>query len=204
MYDDVPSPIDLRLPCDARAWAETAMSKRPHRTTFFERLAIDIAALHREDARILELGSGPGFLASHVLATLPSVRYVALDFSSAMHAMARDRLDARIERVSFLERDFLDPAWSSGLGRFDAVVTMQAVHELRHKRRATELHRAVRSLLVPFGSYFVCDHFVGEGGMANERLFMRVDEQRDALERAGFERVEKVLELGGLVLHRAW
>jgi predicted methyltransferase len=43
-------------------------------------------------------------------------------------------------------------------------MTNQAVHELRHKRHARELHRQVARLLTPGGSYLVCDHFCGPGG----------------------------------------
>jgi predicted methyltransferase len=49
---------------------------------------------------------------------------------------------------------------------------MQAVHELRHKCHARELHAQVLQLLSPGGIYLVCDHYLGEGGMANDRLYM--------------------------------
>jgi len=90
-----------------------------------------------------------------------------------------------------------------GLSPFDAVVTNQAVHELRHKQRALGLHVQVRSLLSRGGLYLVCDHYLGEDGMKNAELYMSEDEQRAALSAAGFVRVERVVSLRGLVLHRA-
>ena len=197
---DVPSPIDLRLMSDARPWAETALARRPVRPEFFDAFAREIA---RADARVLELGSGPGFLADHLLRAMPSLRYVALDFSPAMHELAAERLGERAARVRFVERSFREPAWVDGLGRFDVVVTHQAVHELRHKDHATALHAQVRPLLAVTGRYLVCDHFLGEGGLSNDQLYMTVDEQRDALSAAGFENVEPVLVKGGLALHGA-
>jgi SAM-dependent methyltransferase len=204
MFSDVPSPIDLRRAEDARQWAELAMSRRPWRAEFFAAFAAAIGPCFSGDKRrVLELGSGPGFLAEHLLRTHPDLTYVAFDFSSAMHELAVQRLGTLAERVRFIERSFGDIAWAHDLGEFEFVVTHQAVHELRHKHRALTLHMQVRELLVPQGSYLVCDHFIGEGGMSDDQLYMSVAEQRHALLAAGFERVEQVLLKGGLVLHRA-
>ena len=200
MTIDVPSPIDLRLMTDARPWSETALARRPARPEFFDTFA---RLIGRDGVRVLELGSGPGFLADHLLRALPHLDLVALDFSPAMHQLAAERLGERAARVSFVERSFREPAWSDGLGPFDAVVTHQAVHELRHKDYAATLHSQVRPLLADGGCYLVCDHFLGEGGLSNDQLYMTVDEQRDALLRAGFGQVETVLVKGGLALHRA-
>ncbi len=203
MIEDVPSPIDLRLMADAREWEATAMSKRPWRTEFFAQFAAAIASAPIHVCRILELGSGPGFLAEHLLRKLPSVSYVALDFSPAMHQLAAERLGLLASRVQFAERSFREADWANGLGQFECVVTNQAVHELRHKCHASALHGQVRRLLSPGGCYLVCDHFAGEGGMRNEQLYMSVREQQSALLGAGFSKVEQLLLKGGLVLHHA-
>ncbi len=98
---------------------------------------------------------------------------------------------------------FLDSDWSAGLGEFDFIITNQAVHELRHKRHAINLHIAVRALLRPQVSYWVCDHYAGDDGMSNDQLYMTVQEQKAALIEAGFTKVDQLLAKGGLVLHRA-
>ncbi len=202
MDHDVPSPIDLRLMSEASEWESTAMSKRPWRTEFFAEFAAAIKAAPIPVGRVLELGSGPGFLAEQLLQALPSASYVALDFSPAMHQLAKARLGPLSARVQFVERSFRVPAWTQGLGLFEVIVTNQAVHELRHKRYALELHRQAKELLAPGGVYLVCDHFAGEGGMKNDQLYMSVSEQSNALANAGFA-VEQLLHKGGLVLHRA-
>lgn len=178
------------------------MAKRPWRTDFFAVIARDVGAAAPAGA-VLELGAGPGFLAGYLLDALPAISYVWLDFSPAMHALARQRLGPSTARAKFIERSFKDVDWEQGLGTFDSVVTMQAVHELRHKRHAVALHRAVRRVISPGGPYLVCDHFAGDGGMVNHDLYMTIDEQSDCLRTAGFERIEVVLQRGGLVLHRA-
>ncbi|MEC5386884.1 class I SAM-dependent methyltransferase [Uliginosibacterium sp. H3] len=203
MIQDVPSPVDLRVMADAREWAATAMEKRPQRPEFFSRFASEILASPRPVHSILELGSGPGFLAKHLLQTLPAISYVALDFSNAMHQLAEERLGPLASRVEFVQRSFREADWAADLGRFDCVVTNQAVHELRHKHYARALHAEVRKLLTPGGLYLVCDHFCGEGGLKNDQLYMTVDEQRTALLDTGFTQVDQLLLKGSLVLHCA-
>src|SRR5262245_58341390 len=148
MVEDVPSPVDLRLMSDAVAWEASALARRPCRPQFFAAISAAVAASATPSARILELGSGPGFLALRLLEDHPDISYVALDFSPAMHELAAKRLVDFGDRVSFIEQSFREVDWSSGLGRFDCVVTLQAVHELRHKRHALALHRAVKQVLV--------------------------------------------------------
>jgi 16S rRNA G1207 methylase RsmC len=152
---------------------------------------------------VLELGSGPGFLAEHILQVMPESSYVLLDISPAMHALAAARLGILNDRVEFVQRSFKEAGWESQLGNFQCVVTNQAVHELRNKRHAVTLHSQVRAILYAGGSYFVCDHFVGDGGMTNQQLYMTVDEQAEALHQAGFRHVRQVMLKGSLVLHHA-
>ncbi len=200
---DVPSPIDLRTMKDALVWEASALEKRPWRTEFFAEFIAAIGRAPGAIHNVLELGSGPGFLAAEVLPAFPQIRYSALDFSPAMHQLARARVAPWRERAEFIERNFRDAAWSTELDEFDCVVTNQAVHELRHKAHALGFHRQVRSLLRRNGVYLVCDHFAGAGGMRDERLYMTVEEQRIALLAAGFTSVTSLMEKGGLVLHQA-
>jgi SAM-dependent methyltransferase len=197
---DVPSPIDLRSMVDARQWAESAMVKRPWREEFFDTIEQQLPS---GDITVLDLGSGPGFLAQRLLRTNRTIRYVAIDFSAAMHELAGERLGLMADRVRFIEADFKQAGWAKDLPSFHAVVTMQAVHELRHKRHAPNLYATVRSLLRSGGVFLMCDHFAGEGGMVDGELFMTPDEHADALKAAGFCHPVLLLKRGGLVLFRA-
>src|SRR5262249_54030107 len=106
---------------------------------FVDELRVRAAHLNGTSLRVLELGSGPGFLALRILDALPSTDYTMLDFSQAMHELARERLGHRMHNVRPILADFKSADWSMGLGAFDAVVTNQAVHELRHKKHALAL-----------------------------------------------------------------
>jgi SAM-dependent methyltransferase len=200
---DVPSPIDLKSITDAEVWADSAMAKRPYREQFFRAFVQQLGPLCSVPSSVLELGAGPGFLAQRLLEAYPLVEYTALDLSPAMHALARARLGPLRARVRFMEADFKGPGWSAPLPRYQAVVTMQAVHELRHKRHAPRLYQAVRELLIPGGVFLICDHVCGEGGTQDKALYMTLDEHKSALHEGGFVSVSEVRREGSLVLYRA-
>jgi SAM-dependent methyltransferase len=196
---DVPSPINLQDDNDARAWAEKAIVLRPYRTRFFEIMAGKIVSTGMSLPRVLELGSGPGFLIEHVLKSGTKTDYEALDFSEAMHNLARERLGWLADGIRFHLADFKKNNWQAGLGRFDFVLTMQAVHELRHKEYAPGLFAAVRELLGEGGVFLYCDHHCGEGGIDNAGLYMTPQEQEATLLQC-FENATMLHAEGSLIL----
>jgi SAM-dependent methyltransferase len=201
---DVPCPIDYLQVEEARKWADHATERRPWRADMLRALAKHVADLsHGRPVRLLELGSGPGFLAQEILAIAPEVNYVGLDVSAAMHYLSKERNSQKAGKIQLIERSFKSGEWSCGLGIFDLVVTNQAVHELRHKRHAATLHKQVAELLAPGGAYLVSDHFLGEGAMTNAELYMTQDEQLECLLEAGFNDVKRLFQIGDLVLHKA-
>lgn len=199
---DVPSPIDLCDPRDARQWERTAQA-RPGRSDMFQAIGWELVGFGKANLSILDLGSGPGFLATYILDALPEAQLTLLDFSAPMHELAQERLGARAGPVTFVERSFKESGWSHGLGPYDVVVTNQAVHELRHKGHAPGLHAAVKGILRLGGTYLVSDHFFGADGVQNDQLYMTVAEHREALLNAGFSEVQQVARAGSLVMHRA-
>lgn len=196
--DDVPTPIDFHDPEHARQWVVDTAQRRPFRPRFF---AAFCAALPQHAIDVLELGSGPGQLAREILTHCNVRSYSALDFSAAMHALAGEHLGALAQRVTFVMRDFRDPAWTLGLGPFDAIVTMQAAHETRHKRHLVPFLARARTVLAPTGVLLYCDHFAG--GTANPALVVERDEQPAALHAAGFATVSRLYEEGGMALYSA-
>jgi 16S rRNA G1207 methylase RsmC len=169
----------------------------------FQVFANQLCRLGRPDTRVLDLGAGPGFLAEFLLTQHAQLKVSLLDFSAPMHELAQIRLKNHAPQVRYLLRSFKDPGWIDGIGPFYAVVTNQAVHELRHKRYAESLHCQVKAVLASEGIYLVCDHFYGDGGLGNEQLYMSISEQRDALSNAGFRSVQQIHRVGTLVMHRA-
>gem|GEM_PF-2236345 len=138
-----------------------------------------------------------------ILSRTAGIQYTLLDFSPAMHILAKRRL-ASIDcsAVQYLECDFKNTGWSNPLGQYDAILTNQAVHELRHKRDAPDFFMQIRGLLKPDGILLFCDQYYGDDGMRNDQLYMSLEEQRGALASAGFK-VSEVLVKGGRALHCA-
>ncbi len=88
-------------------------------------------------------------------------------------------------------------------GRFDCVVSMQAVHEVRHKRHVPELYRQVYQLIATPGLALICDHVPWDDTRWSTTLFMTEAEQIAALSVAGFTEVGVLLSINGLVLYEA-
>jgi ubiquinone/menaquinone biosynthesis C-methylase UbiE len=197
---DVPSGIDLRVREDAAEWVATADRKRPWRASLRATFAELLRALDPPPRRLLELGGGPGLLAEAVLDACAVDEYVLLDFSPAMLEMARARLAARAN-VRFVLADFKQPGWTAALpSRFDAVLAMQSVHEIRHKRHVPELYRQLRTILRPGGLLIVCDHTPPDDSARMTALHATEAEQHSALSSAGFDQVKTVTVERGLYL----
>ncbi len=198
--EDVPIRVDFRDPATARTWVEETRIKKPFRSNFFAAFCAALSPSHQ--LRILELGSGPGQLAREILLHCDVRVYVALDWSQPMHAMAAQHLGELAGRVTFIVRDFREPTWPANLGVFDAVVTMQAAHETRHKRHVVPLFERARSLLVPGGQMLYSDGYLHPETKLSALSFERAEQPR-ALECAGFVDVQLLHDEGNQALYCA-
>src|SRR5262245_7822802 len=195
--DDVPIRVDFRDSATARTWIEATRIRRPYRPRFFAAFCAALAS--RPKLRILELGSGPGQLAREILVHCDVASYVALDFSPAMHEIAAEHLSELASRVMFVTRDFREPSWPRDLGTFDAIVTLQAAHETRHKRHLVPLLERARTVIAPGGVLLYADHYLTPETRLPALSPARTD-QPLALERAGFVDVELRHEEGNMAL----
>ena len=197
---DVPSPVDFHDPAQARDWMEHTIKMRPWRPRFFAAFAEALNG-YGGAARVLELGSGPGHLAAAILNACRISEYVALDFSDAMHDLAKEHLGDLASRVHFTRRDFREPDWALGFPPFDAAVTLQAIHETRHRDRAPALFGQIHSSLKPGGLFLYCDHYLEPG--KNPGLYLEREAQPEALAAADFTNIKCILDEGGMALYRA-
>lgn len=211
---DVPTPIDLKNPQDALQWANEANEKRPWRYEFFDYYVNLIQKAAKEkhyqtdqnaQFNILEIGSGPGFLAKHLLTQCADIEYTALDFSDAMHELSKSKLlSSELDRVQYLIADFKNEDWRDQLGQYDAIIIHQALHELRHKNYANQFHQQVKTLLKRDALYLVCDHIFASDAMSNNDLYMSKHEHFQSLKYAGFTDIELVKEIKGLCLFECY
>ena len=199
--EDVPYGNDWDSATEAAAYGEAADRSRPWRSEIRDHIAARIAAL-APGARVLELGAGPGLLAHRVLQRCVNLAtYTLMDFSEPMLALSRERL-AVFPTASFVLASFKSEDWTRRVeGRFDCVVSMQAVHELRHKRHAPRLYEQIHDVLAVPGLVLICDHIPFDESPRNIALYMTEQEQQQALAAAGFANVHVELARTGLVLY---
>ncbi len=82
-------------------------------------------ALRAPFARMLDLGTGTGCILIACLLETGTATGTGLDASAAALVVAGENA-ARLgvaDRTGFVRRDWLDPGWSGGLGRFDLIVS---------------------------------------------------------------------------------
>jgi ubiquinone/menaquinone biosynthesis C-methylase UbiE len=199
--EDVPYGNDWDSAAEAGAYGDAADRARPWRTALRDHIAARVATL-ASGARVLELGSGPGLLAHRVLQQCPDLAtYTLVDFSEPMLALSRQRL-AGFPAAAFVRASFKAGDWTRLVGGpFDCVVSMQAVHELRHKRHAPRLYSQVHGVLSIPGLVLICDHLPPDESAKSVALYMTEGEQRHALGAAGFIRIQVELASNGLMLY---
>jgi cyclopropane fatty-acyl-phospholipid synthase-like methyltransferase len=199
-HDDVPYGNDWDSAAEAAAYAEESDLVRPWRVDVRDHIARQVSALP-PGTRVLELGSGPGLLARRVLETCPNVAaYTLLDFSEPMLAASRERV-ASFPAASFVRASFKTDDWPRlAGGPFDCILSMQAVHELRHKQHARRLYEQVHGALAVPGRFLIGDHTPFDASPRSTTLYMTEAEQLATLTAAGFADVRVDLRRGSLVL----
>jgi SAM-dependent methyltransferase len=195
---EVPSPIDFHDLAQARSWVDDTVTRRPCRPRFFEAFSVALSTYFEQPFSVAELGSGPGHLAKAVLAQCNVAAYAAVDFSNAMHTIAREHLGQAASAIRFVLADFRESNWAGPIASVDAVITMQAAHEVRHKSRLPALFRQIRDVVRPGGLFLFCDHYAETGSTKNSELFLSSDEQPILLAEAGFSEVVRLLDEGGM------
>jgi SAM-dependent methyltransferase len=208
MSDDVPITVDFRFPDVAAKWVAEADAKRPHRAEVRRAIAAQVAEVGRArvvdasklgilDAtrlHVLELGAGPGLLAEAVLDACDVERYVCVDNSQPMLDMAKQRLGDRAQYV------LADMREVPVAGPFDAIVAMQSIHELRHKRHAQPLYTRLRDIMRVGSALVICDH--APQPEDDRPLYMTANEQLAAMTAAGFADATLVATHGTLYICR--
>jgi tRNA (cmo5U34)-methyltransferase len=117
--------------------------------------------------RVLDLGTGDGYLMGLIRDVHPAVTGVAADFSAEMLERARARF-ADIPAVDVVEHDLDDPlpaAWRT----FDAVVSSFAIHHVTDDRKHA-LYGEVLDRLAPGGVFCNLEHVASATPELHERF----------------------------------
>ena len=202
---EVPSDNDFFDPAYVKHWTESISRYRPERKRLFEVFAAEAARVKQGALTIFELGCGPGFLAEALLENCAIARYTLLDFSPQMLDLSRKRLEKFQDRTTFVQADFKKADWAARINDgFDLIVSLQAVHELRHASRIPKLYAQLHGLLAPGGTILICDHVNSSSHSAHRAAhFMTVAEHLSAFKKAGFIDAREICPAADLSLMAA-
>ncbi|MGH7782474.1 MAG: class I SAM-dependent methyltransferase [Candidatus Binatia bacterium] len=132
-------------------------------------------------------------------------RYTLVDFSPQMLELSRSRLAKFKDRTVFIQADFKKDDWTAAVpAGFDLIVSLQAVHELRHASRIPKLYAQLYSLLAPGGTILICDH-VNSSSPSGHRAghFMTVEEHLSTFKEVGFIKAREICPAADLSLMAA-
>jgi ubiquinone/menaquinone biosynthesis C-methylase UbiE len=202
---EVPSDHDFFDPAYVRHWTESISRYRPERKRLLEVFAAEAARINKGALSVFELGCGPGFLAEALLKNCEVARYTLLDFSPQMLELSRSRLKKFHDQTVFIQADFKKANWTAGIDAgFDLIVSLQAVHELRHASRIPKLYAQLHGLLVPGGTILICDHVNSSSRSAHrEAHFMTVEEHLSTFKKVGFINAREIFPAADLSLMAA-
>lgn len=134
--------------------AQAYLDKRPSLPHREAGLAALMEWVPAGTGRVLDLGTGDGYLLAQVLDRFPESKGVGLDFSATMleASWARFGDDSRVRLV---EHDLSRPL--PEMGSFDLVVSGFAIHHLDDERKRA-LYGEVLAVLEPGGAFCNLEH----------------------------------------------
>ena len=150
---------DVRTDSEARQWEARLNRERPHRTMAADWIAAQISKTTASSPRIVELACGAGFLAEVLQHQLPGIRYSGFDLSDHLIDFARRRFEedrGQPREGSVLEfrcANLVTDDWTAQLvdmgwaGKVDAVVSIQALHDLGDMERQSQVLKQAHGML---------------------------------------------------------
>jgi len=130
--------------------------------------------------RVLDIGTGDGRLLGLVRSVRPSVNGVAIDYSPAMLAEARERFGG-VDGIDVLDHDINAPL--PDLGRFDAVVSSFAIHHCPDKRKRA-LYGEVFAALSPGGAFLNLEHVASPSERLHDAFLTAIGYTRETEDRS--------------------
>ncbi|MCO8275414.1 class I SAM-dependent methyltransferase [Actinoplanes sp. TRM 88003] len=118
------------------------------------------SVLGRSPTRVLDLGGGPGVLATRMAERWPEARVTMIDIDPVLLALARGGVP---DAVTVLDADLGEPDWTGTAGDgYDLATAVMTVHYLRPER-IRALYRSCHRALNPGGLLVVADLMPDDG-----------------------------------------
>ena len=135
----------------------------PDRPKIIKQMIQAIEQNGAEAPAVAELCIGHGELAQALSKALPKIRYVGLDFIQPFldfteHALAIDGIDASFVRADLTQNRWPDLlAKAAGSQKFNAIASMQSLHDVGDAESTLNIYRQSHSLLGPTGIFINAD-----------------------------------------------
>jgi tRNA (cmo5U34)-methyltransferase len=134
----------------------------PFYAEMVEALVRSVPCDEKEAIRVVDLGSGTGTVAWHVLKRFPLAQVTCVDFAESMLEAARAKLSS-FKNVRYVAADFRDAGLDLGC---DAVVSSLALHHLPSDADKRAFYGKIFDSLNPGGCFYNADMVLA----ANDRL----------------------------------
>ncbi len=179
-----------------RNWANRFVPTAP-RLQLFDLILDQINRLEKDRAHVLELGTGPGYMARHILERNDQITFEALDFSDVFMDVARETLGALASRVTFTNADLMTQDWPEKLStQPDAVISTWALHDLGGPQPIAKVYARCFETLPPGGLMANGDFIKPEGtDWAFEAGRFEIDRHLEFLRTAGFSNPQTLIHL---------
>src|SRR5262245_6010034 len=159
----------------AQSWIARDAHRGSERDPIIERLIAAVPFPRDAAIAVLDVGGGAGKITEAVLAAFPRATVTVQDFSVPMLDGARKRLAGYAGRVSHVQSDLRDSAWTKTAGGpFDLAVSGIAIHNLHEMAAIAACYDSVRSLLRSGGVFIDYDHFDRVGGVPLHQHMLKV------------------------------
>ena len=186
---------EFHNPNYSKGWANR-FEPTPERLRLFETILRNIERIGSEELAILELGIGPGYLASFLLERLPNANYEGLDYSKSMLDIAAQRTGEFSNRICFTQADLINVNWINKIGRVpDVIVSTWALHDLLEKKNISSVYNSAFQVL-PEGGILLNGDFIKpeESSYEYEGGRIKPSEHLEILRLAGFPKIECLAE----------
>ena len=198
---------DVRTDSEVRSWEARLNRERPQRREVAAWITNRISAAAAGSPRVVELACGAGFLAEVLKGQLSGLRYCGFDLSPHLLDFALRRLDGftgeegnagtmHFRRANLVSDDWTAPLVEMGwAGKVDAVVSIQALHDLGDLAQQKHVLEQAHSLLRDGGILAYGDLLFDAKNPHSSRY--SVEEHEEMLHSCGFSAPGSSLTDGG-------
>jgi ubiquinone/menaquinone biosynthesis C-methylase UbiE len=138
----------------AQDWVSKDERRAAEREAQFKAAMRWLSVLLSSQARVVDVGCGPGTFAQRLLLEFPEVSVICTDGSTDMLDIARQQLAMYGDRVSYIHSDFSHRGWIDALpSNVDAIVSARAIHNLRKLKLIEKVYADILALLRPHGFF---------------------------------------------------